>query len=172
MDRSDKLIFLILVVLAIFAILGAAAQMGLLNDANQYNVNITEVANDLTIDMANWSYDEKNDIYYQMGIVYCTHPETTEYESLGIYVPGEYFHGKLNHNGTYTCTEIDGHKGNFSGSSAPIVMPVNTPGYSAHKSSTSYNANEVKDYIDAGFIYVDAGCRGRENGKNYSGGAP
>jgi hypothetical protein len=44
----------------------------------------------------------------------------------------------------------------------PIVMPINTAGYSAQKAPTRYNAKEVKDYTDAGFIYVNAGCRGRE----------
>lgn len=172
MDRTDKLSLLITVVIGIFAVVAVAGQMGLLNDANHYDVNLTEVISDLTIDMSNWSYDEKNNVYYQTGIVYCTHPEAPEYESLAIYVPGQYFNGKKNHNGTYTCAAVNGVGGNYSESNAPIVMPINTPGYSAHKSPTGYNADEVKPYIDAGFIYVDAGCRGRENGKNYSGGAP
>ena len=54
--------------------------------------------------MDNWNYDEENDIYYQIGLVYCTNPETTEYESLAIYVPGKYFDATKNDNGTYTCT--------------------------------------------------------------------
>ena len=41
-------------------------------------------------------------------------------------------------------------------------MPINTVGYSAQKAPTRYNAKEVKDYTDAGFIYVNVGCRGRE----------
>ncbi len=172
MRRTNKLVLLIAVVIALLAILAAASEMGLLNDTNNYNVNLTELNEELTIDMSNWKYDEKNNIYYQLGLAYCTNPETTKYESLGIYVPGDYFKSEENPNGTYTCTVIDGHVGNYSASTAPIVMPINTAGYSAQKAPTRYNANEVKDFLDEGFIYVNAGCRGRENGYNYSGGAP
>ena len=163
---------LIALVVAIFAIAFVTSGMGFFNAAAHYDVNVTELTDKLTIDNSNWSYDAENDIYYQLGIVYCTNPETTEYESLGIYVPGNYFNGKRNSDGTYTCSVINGNVGNYSATTAPIVMPINTAGYSAQAAPTTYNANEVKDYTDAGFIYVNAGCRGRENGDNYSGGAP
>ena len=172
MNRTNKLILLIAVVIAILTLLVAASEMGLLTDTNNYDVNLTELNEELTLDMSNWNYDEKNNIYYQLGLVYCTDPEATQYESLGIYVPGDYFKSTQNDNGTYTCTVIDGHVGNYSASNAPIVMPINTAGYSAQKAPTRYNAKEVKEYLDEGFIYVNAGCRGRENGGNYSGGAP
>ena len=107
MNRSNKLILLIAVVIAILTLLIAASEMGLLTDTNNYNVNLTELNDELTIDMSNWKYDEKNNIYYQIGLVYCTDPEATEYESLGIYVPGDYFKSERNDNGTYTCTVID-----------------------------------------------------------------
>ena len=48
--------------------------------------------------MNNWQYDETNNIYYQIGLVYCMNPEDTAYESCGIYVPGEYFDGTKNSN--------------------------------------------------------------------------
>ena len=114
--------------------------------------------------MNNWQYDETNNIYYQIGLVYCMNPEDTAYESCGIYVPGEYFDGTKNSNGTYTCSVNENAQvGNYTAGSAPIVMPVNTPGYSSCAAPTSYNAGEVKDYTDEGFIYLDAGCRGRDN---------
>lgn len=123
--------------------------------------------------MDNWNYDDENDIYYQIGIVYCTNPETTEYESLGIYVPGKYFDAKENENGTYTCSiNKDNQVGNYTSDTAPIVLPINTAGYSAQKAPTSYSSSEVTDYTSNGLIYVNAGCRGRENGDSYSGGAP
>ena len=58
------------------------------------------------IDMTKWLYDEQNDVYYQTGISYCSYPLDEEYETLGIYVPGAYFKGNRNADGTYTC-EID-----------------------------------------------------------------
>ncbi|SDA58994.1 subtype A tannase [Methanobrevibacter millerae] len=131
---------------------------------NGISYNATALSEKLSIDMNNWSYDETNDIYYQIGLVYCSEPEDINYESCGIYVPGKYFQASKNANGTYSCTvKSDGKVGNYTASEAPIVMPVNTPGYSSCKAPTSYNAGEVKDYTDAGFIYLDAGCRGRDN---------
>lgn len=46
---------------------------------------------------------------------------------------------------------------------APIVIPVNTPGYMAMTAPSDY-VSSAADYTDAGFIYVNAGCRGRNEG--------
>lgn len=172
MKRSRKLISLIVIVFAMLAILVAANEMGFFNDGAHYNVNLNQLDKGLTIDNSNWSYDEESNIYYQLGIQYCLNPEAKEYESLGIYVPGDYFRGEENPNGTYTCSVVNSNVGNYSATTAPIVMPINTAGYSAHKAPTSYKAKDVKEFTDAGLIYVDAGCRGKENGGGYSGGAP
>ena len=37
-------------------------------------------AESIKVNPAKWNYDEKNDIYYQIGLVYCTKPAATEYE--------------------------------------------------------------------------------------------
>ena len=127
----------------------------------------------LALNMNNWNYDSTNNIYYQIGLTYCTNPETTTYETLGIYVPGSYFNAKKNSNGTYTCTINTSNKvGNYTSTTAPIVIPVNTPGYSAQAAPTSYSASQVSNYLSKGFVYVYAGCRGRSNGDTYNGGAP
>ena len=156
---------LIIVVVVLIAIAGVMAFTG--NSTPQgegISYNATALSEKLSIDMDNWNYDETNDIYYQIGLVYCAEPEDTSYESCGIYVPGKYFTGTENSNGTYTCTlNENAQVGNYSASSAPIVIPVNTPGYSSCAAPTSYSGDSVKDYIDEGFIYLDAGCRGRDN---------
>lgn len=156
---------LIVVIVLLIAIAGAFTLFGKnapTGDGPSYNVSA--LSENLSVDMGNWSYDEDNDIYYQIGLVYCMNPEDTKYQSCGIYVPGKYFEATKNSNGTYTCKIKDGQKvGNYTATSAPIVMPVNTPGYSSCTAPTSYNAGEVKDYTDAGFIYLNAGCRGRDN---------
>ena len=132
----------------------------------------------VTLDEAAWSYDADNDIYYQIGVQYCASPAATAYESLGIYVPGGYFDATDNGNGTYTCAVRDGATvGTFTSANAPVVMPVNTAGYSAQEAPTSYSANGITDYTAAGMVYVYAGCRGRSNGMNddgstFAGGAP
>lgn len=132
----------------------------------------------LIFDNNTWNYDTDNDVYWQTGVVYCSDPETTDYESLGIYVPGAYLTGTQNGN-SYTCTVNEsGRAGEYDAATAPIVIPINTPGYSAQSAPTSYNYSSVSSYLEAGFIYVQPGCRGRNNGYNedgslaYNGGAP
>ncbi len=132
----------------------------------------------IVINDAAWSYDTDNDVYYQIGVQYCTTPAATDYESMGIYVPGSYFTGTANGDGTYTCkVNESGTVGSFTASSAPVVIPVNTAGYAAQPAPTSYSADGVTSYLSAGLVYVYPGCRGRNNGENsdgtsFAGGAP
>ena len=63
---------------------------------------------------------------------------------------------------TYTCSiNSSGKKGSYTGANAPIVMPVDTPGYAAMKAPTKYDYDTVSEYIENGIIFVYAGCRGR-----------
>lgn len=132
----------------------------------------------LQVDNTRWNYDETNDIYYQIGLVYCAKPQATEYESLAVYVPGAYMQGVKNPDGTYTCQINPKAKvGNYTAATAPVVMPVNTGGYAAQKAPSSYDGTGLSTYLSQGFVYVYAGCRGRSNGTNpdgtaYDGGAP
>ena len=128
----------------------------------------------LDLDNSKWNYDETNNVYYQIGVVYCASPETTDYETLGIYVPGDYFTSTKNGDGTYTCTlNNDKTVGGYNVETAPIVMPINTAGYSAQQAPTSYSYNGLSSYLEAGYIYVYAGCRGRYDSiTSYSSGAP
>lgn len=130
------------------------------------------------MDNTKWNYDETNDIYYQIGLVYCAKPQATEYESLAVYVPGAYMQGVKNPDGTYTCQINPKAKvGNYTTVTALVVMPVNTGGYAAQKAPSSYDGTGLSTYLSQGFVYVYAGCRGRSNGTNpdgtaYDGGAP
>lgn len=120
---------------------------------------------DLKIDNTKWKYDESNDVYYQIGVSYCTDPADEDYETLAVYVPGAYMQAKDNGDGTYTCTlSSDGKVSGYTAETAPVVFPINTAGYSAQASQTEYNYSEASSYLEAGYIYVYAGCRGRENG--------
>lgn len=116
------------------------------------------------VDMTKWQYNAENDVYWQVGIVYCSSPADKNYENLGIYVPGAYMTGTANSDGTYTC-EINpsGTVGGFTSETAPIVIPVDTPGYAAMAAPTEYTGSTAF-YTSAGFIYVHAGCRGRDAG--------
>lgn len=133
----------------------------------------------LTFDNSKWNYDADNDVYWQIKVGYCSNPETTDYETLGIYVPGSYMTGTKNSDGTYTCTiNSEGKVGNYTASTAPIVFPVNTAGYAAQPAPTEYSYDGLSEYLSAGFVYVYAGMRGKSNGYDsdnnltYSGGAP
>lgn len=127
----------------------------------------------VVFDNSAWSYDSKYNVWYQIGVVYCAAPATTTYETLGIYVPGAYMTGVQNSSGKYTCTvNASGSVGSYTAATAPIVMPMNTPGYSAQAAPTSYKYSTVSSYMSAGIIYVAAGCRGRNNGTGFDGGAP
>ncbi len=163
MEKLYKIILISFIVLMV--IVGAFLLMGNYSHVGEgQSYNATALSNNLSVNMDNWRYDETNDIYYQIGLVYCMNPENVTYESCGIYVPGKYFDGTKISNGTYVCKINESAKvGNYTAGSAPIVMPVNTPRYSACTAPTSYKADKVKAYTDEGFIYLDAGCRGKGN---------
>ena len=136
-------------------------------------------ATGLTFNNKAWHYDATNNVYWQIGVQYVTKPETKLYETLGIYVPGAYMTAAANGDGTYTAVlNEQGTLNGFTAKTAPMVFPVNTPGYSAQAAPSAYNYDEVSSYLKAGFIYVYPGLRGKANGydanKNliYSGGAP
>ena len=114
------------------------------------------------LDSATWQYNADDDVYYQIGISYCETPADASYETLAVFVPGAYFSATDNGDGTYTCTMTDVEVGGYTASTAPVVMPINTPGYSAQSALSSYTS--VTEYTDAGFVYVHAGCRGRDAG--------
>jgi hypothetical protein len=116
------------------------------------------------IDSSTWNYNEEDGVYWQVGISYCENPADEKYETLGIFVPEAYMNGTDNGDGTYTCQlNAEGTVNDYTVESAPIVILVNTPGYAAMDAPTDY-VSSSSDYTKAGFIYVNAGCRGRDAG--------
>ncbi|MBP3783998.1 MAG: tannase [Butyrivibrio sp.] len=133
------------------------------DEAEKAEMSSEIVTNLSKIDNTQWQYNEEDNVYYQLGIQYCENPADTNYEELAVIVPAAYMDATDNGDGTYTCTlnttaEING----YTAETAPIVFPVNTPGYAAQSPMTEYSS--VSEYTDAGFIYVHAGCRGRDAG--------
>ena len=131
----------------------------------------------LAFDNAAWQYDESNDIYWQVGVVYVANPASLDYETLGIYVPGAYLEASANGDGTYTASvKSDAQVGQFTAATAPYVLPVNTPGFNASQAPT-WLADGIASYTQAGMIYLQPGIRGRDNttdsqGQEVVGGAP
>jgi len=147
------------------------------NDADNSNGTDSTVNNSgnissddtLTFDSSVWQYNSGSDVYYQTGVVYCSDPYDTTYESFGIYVPAAYMNMTSNGDGTYTFVSFtDTAVGDYTASTAPIVIPVNTAGYSAQAAPTGFSSG-VTTYTDEGIIYLYAGCRGRDT---VNGGAP
>ena len=136
------------------------------------SVDSSEIVTNLAqIDNTKWLYNEDDNVYYQIGIQYCENPADLNYETLAVYVPGEYMNATDNGDGTYTCEiNYDNTAGssNYTAATAPIALPVNTPGYAAMDAPTEYDSNfgygSVSDYTSEGFILVVAGCRGRDAG--------
>ena len=123
-------------------------------------------------DSTKWHYVEKYDIYYQTGIDYCEKPAEELYEKLAVFVPGAYMDASDNGDGTYTCKVSDNSeiKG-FSATTAPILMPIETPGYASAKALNDEILTmrqdifkQLSDYTSQGFVLVLSGCRGFSEG--------
>lgn len=147
------------------------------NQASSSQETATVGQYSLAFDNAAWQYDEANDIYWQVGVVYVANPASLDYETLGIYVPGAYLEATANGNGTYTASvKSDAQVGQFTAATAPYVLPVNTPGFNASQAPT-WLADGIANYTQAGMIYLQPGIRGRDNttdsqGQEVVGGAP
>ncbi len=121
------------------------------------------------IDMTKWQYEAEDDVYWQVGLSYAATPADMNYETMGIFVPGAYFTGADNGDGTYTCiVNESGTAGQYTATTAPLTIPVNTPGYSAMAAPAGYSSSmgygSIPDYTNEGIIVIFAGARGRDAG--------
>jgi hypothetical protein len=107
-----------------------------------------------------WTVSSSYGYDYIVGLFYCSNPADETYEQMGIYVPSAYL--TKNSDGSYSINS-SGTCNGYTASTAPIVVPVNTPGYSA-QSAPSGASSSVSTFTDAGFIYLWPGCRGRDAG--------
>ena len=160
---KKQLTALLLTVLMCTTMLACGSGAASADAADDLQGETEAVTNLPKVDQTAWQYNADDDVYYQIGISYCETPADTAYETLAIFVPGAYMAATENGDGTYTC-EINPTAvvGAYTAETAPIVMPINTPGYSAMAALTSYASFTA--YTDAGFVYIHAGCRGRDAG--------
>ena len=145
----------------------------LLTAALAFGIGACALAEEETVpaklDMSKWQYEAADDVYWQVGLSYAATPADSGYETMGIFVPGAYFNAQDNGDGTYTCTLNEtGSVGEYTATTAPAVIPVNTPGYSAMAAPTDYTSSmgygSISDYTNAGIIVLFAGARGRDAG--------
>lgn len=129
----------------------------------------------LGLDMGAWHHDGEHDVWWQIGLDYCTKPASKTYERLAVYVPGPYLKlagddgskdlSQADASATYRCElNPEGTVGSFTCETAPIVMPVNAAGFAAQPAATAYLYDGLGPYLSAGLVYVYAGCRGRSSG--------
>ena len=88
---------------------------------------------------------------------------------MGFYVPGAYLTGTDNGDGTWSCTvNPEGEVNGYTALTAPVIVPVNTPGYAAMAAPTGESSScgygSIADYTGAGFVLAFAGARGRDAG--------
>ncbi len=105
-------------------------------------------------------WTSSSDYYYIVGLFYCSNPADETYEQMGIYVPSAYL--TANSDGTYSIN-TSGTCNGYTAATAPIVVPVNTSGYSA-QSAPSGTSSTAETYTNKGYIYLWPGCRGRDHG--------
>ena len=176
MDLSRRSLFTSAIAFSLFSGLGltACASRTSGTTTSSSSVSGTAATGALVLNNAGWSHDAVNDVYYQIGLSYVTSPAAPDYETLGIYVPGAYFTGTDNGDGAYEVTvNASGSINGFTSATAPVVLPVNTPGYASQKPPTQYSYESISEYMAAGFIYVHAGLRGKDsNADSYVGNAP
>lgn len=132
-------------------------------------VGLAETSTLEKIDMSAWQYNAEDDVYWQVGLSYAATPADANYETMGIFVPGAYFDAEDNGDGTYTCAVNEaGAVAGYTATTAPLIIPVNTPGYSAMNAPTGYDSSmgygSISNYTDAGIIVLFAGARGRDAG--------
>lgn len=142
---------------------GAAVEWD--GDTRTVTINKETVMDQLAkIDNTKWLYNADDNAYWQIGIRYCSNPADSNYETLGVFVPAAYMNASDNGDGTFTC-EINREAAvnGYTSTSAPIVIPVETPGYSAMSAPTAYVSSSAQ-YTKAGFVYVYPGARGRNEG--------
>ena len=147
----------------------AALALSLLCTAGATAASAEETASLPKIDMTAWRYEAADDVYWQVGLSYAATPADGGYETMGVFVPGAYFTAEDNGDGTYTCTVNEtGAAGDYTAATAPMVLPVNTPGYSAMNApegcDSSMGYGGIADYTGAGIIVLFAGARGRDAG--------
>ena len=123
-------------------------------------------------DQTKWRYNGEFDIYYQTGVGYSEKPADEQYEQLAVFVPGAYMDANDNGDGTFTCKVSESAELNgYSATTAPILMPIETPGYAAARALndeilTQHQGifEQLSDYTSQGFVLVLSACRGINEG--------
>lgn len=104
-----------------------------------------------------WKYLEEHHCYLWERAAYCRNPEVPAEQCMNIYVP-EHF---LTENGELT-EQID--ENGFNAKTVPVIFENGLAGYhEAEPFDLDDFRSAGKDFLNAGFVYVSCGCRGRSS---------
>ena len=104
-----------------------------------------------------WKYLEEHHCYLWERAAYCRNPEVPAEQCMNIYVP-EHF---LAESGELTG-QID--ENGFNARTVPVIFENGLAGYhEAEPFELDDFRSAGKDFLNAGFVYVSCGCRGRSS---------
>lgn len=104
-----------------------------------------------------WKYLEEHHCYLWERAAYCRNPEVPAEQCMNIYVP-EHF---LAESGELTG-QIDENR--FNARTVPVIFENGLAGYhEAEPFELDDFRSAGKDFLNAGFVYVSCGCRGRSS---------
>lgn len=104
-----------------------------------------------------WNYLEEYHCYLLERVLYCERPSVPSQQCMNIFVPDVY----LNEDGT---VRGDGGLNGFDASSVPVIFENGLAGYmEAEPFGIEDPRSAAKDFLQAGFVYVSCGCRGRSS---------
>lgn len=104
-----------------------------------------------------WRYLAEHHCYMWGRAAYCKNPEVPAEQCMNIYVPEQF----LTENGELT-KQID--KNGFNAKTVPVIFENGLAGYhEAEPFELEDFRSAGKDFLNAGFVYVSCGCRGRSS---------
>ena len=142
------------------------------------DVAAAQLTGTLALNQGAWRFDPEHDVFWQLDVPYCSKPTAPDYQTLGLFVPAAYLNAQDNGDGTFTCSIGEGSFAGFSAQTAPILVLSDTENYAARRSPQRFDYPSMAKYLDGGFVCVQPGYRGRQNGYDtegnltFPGGAP
>lgn len=104
-----------------------------------------------------WKYLAEHHCYLWERAAYCSKPEVPAEQCMNIYVPEQF----LTENGGLT-EQID--ENGFNAKTVPVIFENGLAGYhEAEPFDLEDFRSAGKDFLNAGFVYVSCGCRGRSS---------
>lgn len=104
-----------------------------------------------------WKYLAEHHCYLWERASYCSKPEVPAEQCMNIYVPEQF----LTENGELT-EQID--ENGFDAKTVPVIFENGLAGYhEAEPFDLEDFRSAGKDFLNAGFVYVSCGCRGRSS---------